>query len=121
MSIQSSIKELDAIKLEIKRNNESNRRLRERSKVLELQIKDYMEAKDHVGLKFKNQSIILENAVSRKRKVESKKNTELIDWLKSRGISEPEKACVEIRQLQKGEEVEIKKVKIKPLKIRETY
>ena len=121
MSIQSSIKELDAIKIEIKRNNESNRLLRSRSKILETQIQDYIEAKDHVGLKYKNQTIILENSVCRKRKVESKKNTELIDWLKSRGIHEPEKACVEIRQLQKGEEVEVKKVKIKPLKNQDFY
>lgn len=121
MSIQSSITELEAIKIEMKRNNESNRRLRERSKVLELQIQDYMVAKEQVGLKYKNQSIILEDSVSRRRKVDKKKNTELVEWLKTRGVSEPEKACLEIRELQKGEEIEVKKIKIRSLKNTEKF
>jgi hypothetical protein len=120
-TIQHCITELDAIKLEIKRNNDANKRLRERSSVLENQIKEYMEAKEHTGLKYKDQAITIQNCVSTKRKVEKNKRSDIIEWLRAKGIQDPEKACGEIKQLQQGEKVEVTKIKIKGLKNKETY
>ena len=59
--------------------------------------------------------------MSTKRKVEKNKRSDLIEWLRTNGIQDPEKACGEIKQLQKGEKVEVTKIKIKGLKNKETY
>jgi hypothetical protein len=113
MSIQSSVKELDSIKAEIKRNNDANKALRSRSKVIEENIKDYLESTNQVGVKFKNQSFVLEQSRSHTRRGKKDKEEETIRLLRNMGVSDTSRAYNELQAVQKGEEIETTKLKVK--------
>jgi hypothetical protein len=112
MMIQECINELEAVKLEIKRNSESTKRLRTRAHELEEEIKTYLDSKQQQGLKYKDQRITLENTVKRPRKAQKKKTEELIEWFKERGFVDPERACMEIKDLQQGNEIETIRLRV---------
>jgi hypothetical protein len=116
MSIQSSVKELDSIKAEIKRNNDANKVLRTRSKVIENDIKDYLGSKDQEGIKFKNRSFILEHSISHKRKGKKDKESETVRLLKNMGVSDTENAYKELLAVQRGDEIETTKLRVKNYK-----
>jgi hypothetical protein len=113
MTIQECINELEAVKLEIKRNSDSTKRLRARATQLEEEIKDYLDSKQQQGLKYKDQRITLENTVKRPRKAQKKKTEEMIQWFKERGFVDPERACMEIKDLQQGNEIETTRIRVK--------
>ena len=83
MTIQSYINELESIKIEIKRNNERNKKLRQRQKKLENEITQYLDSKEQKGLKYRDQSYIIENTVSHKRLKKKDKESETKRLLKN--------------------------------------
>jgi hypothetical protein len=111
-SIQSYINELNQIKAELERTKKANAILKKRAAVLEQEIINFLEVKEQPGLKFRNQNLFLEEKVQKLRKSEKVKSSDLQAWLKDKGISDTKKAYKEIQNLQKGESVEIKKIKI---------
>ena len=113
MTIQECINELEAVKLEIKRNSESTKRLRARAIQLEEEIKDYLDSKQQQGLKYKDQRITVENTIKRPRKAQKKKTEEMVQWFKERGFVDPERACMEIKDLQQGNEIETTRIRVK--------
>jgi hypothetical protein len=113
MSIQSYVAELEAINIEIKRNNDSNKKLRSRAKVLEQQITGYLDAKKQEGLKYKGKKFILEEKVSHKRRGKKDKEEDTIRLLGDLGVSNTRDAYNRLMNVQKGEEIETRKLKIK--------
>lgn len=113
MSIRSYVDELNSIKNEINRNNETNKKLRVRKKDLEFKITDYLQNKDQTGLKYNGQAIILENKEKRTIKKKKEKETDVISLLENLGLKHPENVYKQILEVQRGEPVFEKKIKIK--------
>ena len=122
MSIQSYITELEAINAEIKRNNDTNRKLRLRATTLEENITGYLDSKNQEGVKYKGKRFVLEEKVSHKRRGKKDKEAETLRLLSEFGVSNTRDAYTRLMNAQKGEEIETRKLKIhKDLKKKETY
>jgi hypothetical protein len=121
MSIQSSVRELDSIKAEIKRTNDHVKTLRTRAKVIEGDIKEYLESTNQEGIKFKNQSFVIEHSVRCERKGKKDKEEETIRLLKNMGISDTGTAYSKLMAVQKGQEIETTKLRVKTDKIKKDY
>ena len=80
---------------------------------LEEEIKDYLDSKQQQGLKYKDQRITLESTIKRPRKAQKKKTEEMVQWFKERGFVDPERACMEIKDLQQGNEIETTRICVK--------
>ena len=113
MSIQSYVSELEAINAEIRRNNESNKKLRIRAKTLETQITSYLDSKDQEGLKYKGKKFLLEEKVRHNRRGKKDKEEDTIRLLGDLGISNTRDAYNRLMNIQKGEEIETRKLTIK--------
>lgn len=118
--IQGYVKELEGVKSEIQRNNEKNRKLRARQRVIEKEIKQYLEVKKQPGLKFKDKNFVLEHATSYTRRKKSEKEEEIKRFLKNSGVTDVDSVYKNIETLRKGEEVQTTKLKIKKNK-KKTY
>lgn len=122
MSIQSYITELEAINAEIKRNNDTNRKLRSRATTLEENITGYLDSKNQEGVKYKGKRFVLEEKVSHKRRGKKDKEAETLRLLSELGVSNTRDAYTRLMNAQKGEEIETRKLKIhKDLKKKDTY
>ena len=73
MSIQLQIKERESIKLEITRNNQTNKQLRKRLNTIEEEIKEYIDQQKQDGVKYEDSSFMIEYKTSYKRKCKKEK------------------------------------------------
>jgi hypothetical protein len=111
-SIQSIVKELEAIRNEIKRNNDINAKLRKRSVVLETHISGYLESKNQPGFKHNGKKFVLQEKTAFKRAKKKDKEESVTKILREMGVHDPKSAYERIQVAQKGEEVEVRKLKI---------
>jgi hypothetical protein len=122
MSIQSYITELEAINAEIKRNNDTNRKLRSRATILEQSITGYLDSNNKEGVKYRGKRFVLEEKVSHKRRGKKDKEADTLRLLSDLGISNTRDAYTRLMNAQKGEEIETRKLKIhKDVKKKDTY
>ena len=121
MTIQGLVTELESIKAEIQRNNDKNKTLRSRSKVVEKQITSYLESKDQEGVKYKGKSFVVEKGVSRQRKLKKDKEDETMRLLSNMGVHDTRTAYNKIMDLQKGDEIETTRLRVKKDKKKDTY
>jgi hypothetical protein len=121
MSVQSYVKELDSIKAELKRNNDYVKGLRARAKVIENDIKDYLENTKQEGIKYKDQSFVIEHSTRHTRKGKKDKEEETIRLLKNMGVSDTGSAYTKIMAVQKGTEIETTQLRVKKNKIKKEY
>lgn len=115
MTIQTEISELNSIKDEISRNLKKNKVLRKRKAELEMSISSYIESKDTHGLKYKNQAMTIEHSVSRNRKTEKQKKEDLLSYLNSINVKDPQHVYEKIDNLRRGDEKEVTKLRVKKL------
>ena len=116
MSIRQYIEEIDAIRQEIALNNKRNTELRKRYKVLETNIKEYLQKNDQYGMKYNKTAIVLEQSKTRKSiRTKKEKNEIILNILRSSGIQNPNNILSEIEQVQKGESVTKERLKFKKL------
>jgi len=116
MSIKATINEMDQINAEIKRNNSLNRELRKRVKILEEQIRLFLETKAPSGVKWGGRSIVLKTSERRPAKSKSDKERDVVSLLEELGVNDPHKAYNRLVDAQKGDSVEHKKLLIKKIK-----
>lgn len=121
MTIQGLINERESIEAEIKRNNDKNKKLRERSKVVDKQITSYLESKEQEGVKYKGKSFVVEKTMSRRRKLKKDKEEETMRLLAGMGVHDTRNAYNKIMDAQKGDEVETTKLRVKNNKKKDTY
>lgn len=112
MSIQSLVTELDNIKAEIKRNNEMNKCLRLRAKTVENDIKDYLGSKDQEGVRYRDQSFVLEHSLTYKRKGKKDKEDATVRLLQNMGIRDTGTVYKDLLAVQKGDEIETVKLRV---------
>jgi hypothetical protein len=121
MSIQSSVRELDSIKAEIKRTTDHVKGLRARAKVIEGDITDYLQSTKQEGVKYNNQSFVLEQSSSHVRKGKKDKEEETMRLLRNMGVSDTGNSYSRLMAVQKGEEVETTKLRVKKDKVKTDY
>ena len=115
MSIKNYVDELEQIHLEIKRNNIRNKTLRDRAKVLENDIANYLSEKGQPGLKYRDKAIVVESKEKRALKKKKERETDVIELLKDLGVNEPENAYNRLLDVQKGITIEETKIKFKKI------
>jgi len=114
-TIKSTIEELNQLKAEILRHNLITKKLRSRVKTLEDILTKYLNEKNETGLKYQGQAIILENKEKNLPKKKKEKVNDVILFFKELGIQDADKAYTKLEQLQKGQTIEISKLKFQKL------
>ncbi len=112
MSIQSDVKELKEINVEIKRIREQMSKLKKRGIVLEKNIIQYLNEKETPGLKYQNTAIIIENKKKRIAKSKKEIEAESIEILASQGIVNAKEVLNKILEARRGDKIDLQKVKI---------
>lgn len=106
------VKELESINSEIRRNNATNQRLRKRASDLEVGISSYLQANNQPGFKYKGKKFVMEDKTRFKRQTKKDKEEEVTKLLRELGVRDTKSAYQRLQQAQKGEEVEVTKLKI---------
>lgn len=115
MSIQTDVNELNNILIEIKRLNKTVAELRKRKKEIEGRITSFLQSKEQPGVKYKGMAIIAEDAKKVCYKSKKDKEQSGIETLKKYGIHNPDEVLKEVMSSMRGEELEMKKLKIKKI------
>lgn len=116
MSIKADINELNQVNAEIKRLGDLGRTLKKQAKVIESRILEYLQSKEQPGVKFNDTAIIVENKVKRGSKKTAERENDAIRILEDNGIDNAKQVLNQILEARKGDEEEIKKIKIKKIK-----
>ena len=116
MSIQGKVNELNSIKSELKSLRQRGTVLRNRVKIIETEIDEYLESKDQPGLKYKGTAIIRETTTTRRIKKKVDARASAIDILERIGVDSPEKVFDELMDARRGSPTEQTKLKIKKIK-----
>jgi len=117
MSIQSDIKELNELDLEIKRLLTQLVNIRKMKKNVENRISVYLNDKNQPGVKYNGSAIILERKEKRTRMSKKEKEQCAISVLNKYNISNSKNVLDEIQESMKGAPTEITKIKITKIKI----
>ncbi len=121
MSIQGKVNELKSIQNELTTLRKRSAGLRQRGKQIEKEIKDYLDAKDQPGLKYKGIAIVKETKAKHKPKKKADQKADAIYVLEQNGIEDPEKVLEEILTARKGSPTEQTKLKFKKYKNKNEY
>jgi hypothetical protein len=84
--------------------------------VLEQHITGYLDSKNQEGVKYNGKSFVLEDKICRKRRGKKDKEEDMMRLLADFGVSDRRGALDKLIDAQKGDEVETRKLKIKPRK-----
>jgi hypothetical protein len=122
MSVASDLRELESVNRELGSINKEIARLRRIATPLKAQAEEvneriiaFCQSRDHAGVKFNGQAIIVENKAGREKKKESSREEDAIRVLKSKGGENAEIVYKEMMEARKGELTEKSKLRIKPL------
>ena len=96
MSIKPAIDELEQLNAEITRNNASNKKLRQRMKVLEQQIAEYLQHQATGGVKYNGRSVVLETRDHHPIKSKSQKEQAVHDFFQDLGVADPKQAVATV-------------------------
>jgi len=116
MSIQGSVNELKQLNAEIKLRSNELKKLREQVKRVEDTIIKFLKEKEHLGVKYQDIAIMLDNKTKRAHKKKTDKESDAIRVLEDHGIRSPKRVLTEINNAQKGQEIVQEKIKLTKLK-----
>ena len=111
MSIREKVKELNAVKQELKQLSMKTTKLRKYSVKLENDISKYLDAKDQPGLKYQGIAIIKETKSKRKNKKKNDQFLDAVHVLKENNVQNPEKVLEELLEARKGEKIDLTRLK----------
>lgn len=114
--IQSNVKELREINVEIKNLQTKIKQLKARSVAIEKDILTYLNEKEQPGVKFQNTAIIIENKEKSIKKSSKDVEKEQIEFLKNSGVSNAEEVLKKISEIKKGDAIQMQKLKIQNFK-----
>jgi hypothetical protein len=115
MSIQGSVNELKQLYAEIKLRSKELRKLREQSKRVEDGIISFLKEKEHLGVKYQDIAIVLDNKTKRTYKKKTEKESDAIRVLEEHGVRSPKRVLSEINNAQKGDEIVQQKIKLEKI------
>ena len=117
MSIKADVRELQSIRLELRRLTQERKELKEKEAKVEARIRDFLKAKDQPGLRDGDFSLIIEEKEVAGPKRPKERQEDSIAVLERYGVHSPEKLLEELMQARKGEVVVKEKLKVsKPRK-----
>jgi len=119
MSIQLKVDELKSIQNELKSLRIKGNLLRKRLKIIEEEIKQYLNTKNQQGLKYKDTVIVKETKITNCAKKKVTARTDAINILTLKGIENPDKVFDEIMASQKGEQVKKSNLKVSKINNKE--
>ena len=111
MDIKSALTEVSEITKEIGIRMGELKKLRERKSKLEETLETYLEKKELPGIKHGNVGVMLDNRKGHERKKKAEKVSDCVKFLSQAGIPNPEKVVKQLAELQKGNEIIVKKLK----------
>lgn len=116
MSIKLYVEELEYTQEEIKKNNERNRILRNRCNELKTYIKEFLDEKGQVGLKYNGKVVILQNKQKRYIKGKNEREADVTKFLTGLGISNPKDVYNKIEDLSKKDYTDKCEIKVQKIK-----
>ena len=116
MSIKADVTELENIRVEIKSLNDRKKKLKEKEKVVELRIAEYLKAKDQPGVKHRGTAIIPEEKERPGPKKPKDRDNDAMQVLEKYGVQDTQKALKEILEARKGDAILKESLKIKKYK-----
>lgn len=106
------VEELNEITKELKRLSLDMSKLRKRKEVIEQKIQSFLEETQKVGVKANDISVVLEEKTKHIRKKKGDKIQDCINILNHYNIGNAQKICTEFMNALKGNEENVKKIKI---------
>lgn len=116
MSIESDVKELQSLSLEIKNLNGKLRTLRNSKKLVEERITKYIHHKKLPGFKYYDLEITLQDKSKVKYKPRKQQVSDSAEILKRYNIKSPERVLQELQEAKKSEFLNEKSIKTKKIK-----
>jgi len=116
MSIKGDVQELESIRNEIKTLNIRRKKLKEKEKIVEARIADYLKTKDTPGVKHQGIAVILEQKETSGPKKLKDRDTDALLVLERYGIKDTQKALADIIAARKGEKIIKEKLKVQKYK-----
>lgn len=110
-NIKAEFDELSSINIEIKRNLETLRKLREKKRVLEASITAYLNEKNLPGVKYNGDVILLERKDKKITKSKKARDEELLNLLRESGVHRAEELVTKIKNVGK-EQITMERIKI---------
>jgi hypothetical protein len=117
MSIRADVQELEYLNSEIKVLQNRIRSLRDKKKLVEGRISNFLKSKEQPGVKFQGTAIILEEKEKAKPKKPKDKDADTLLVLERLGVENPENALKDILAARKGETFNLSKLKVKKYKL----
>ena len=118
MSIRADVQELEFLNSEMKILTRRMKFLRDKKKITESRIADFLKAKEQPGVKFQGTALILEQKDKPQYKKTKDKDADTILVLERLGIENPQNALKDIIAARKGETQKTEKLKVKKYKQR---
>lgn len=112
MSIKADVTELELIRSEMKILSDRRRKLKEKEKIVEARISQFLKSKDQPGVKHNGTAIILTEGEKALPKKPKQKDADTISVLKKYGIKDAEKVLKELLDARKGEKTTKETLKI---------
>lgn len=113
--VKAYVVELEEINNELKRIRDKAKVLREFKNSVEKKIMEYLEERGEIGLIYKGKNIIFRKKTKRTYKKKKDKENDAIAILQTLGIRDPKKVLEEVINSQKGQEVEVGGLIVKPV------
>ena len=110
-TIKAEVDELNQINIEIKRNLENIKKLREKKKVLETNIAAFLNEKEIPGVKYNGDIILLQRKNKTILKSKKTRDTALYDLLRNNGVQNPEEVIKQMKSVGK-ESITMETIKI---------
>lgn len=101
LPLRSQIIELEELKKEISRRKNELKELRIREKNLEQSVISYLNERNHAGVKYNGNAILLQEKKLRKKKKKADREAEVINLLSQEGI-DPDKCKLMVKNIMEG-------------------
>jgi hypothetical protein len=110
-TIKAEVDELNQINIEIKRNLDSVKKLREKKKVLETNIAAYLNEREIPGVKYNGDVILLQRKNKTILKSKKTRDVALLDLLRDSGVKNPDELVKQLKSIGK-ESITMETIKI---------
>lgn len=112
-TVASHMAELKDIVSQVKQLNHQLKDLRDRKKILESKILEYLESTDAPGLKFQELIVMKSDSTTHTRKKKKDKEESVIQALESNGVTDSKKVYDDITRALVGEQKQVTKLRVK--------
>lgn len=121
MSIRAYVEELEKINVELKNLSAHRKKLNNRKKIIEENIKDFLRSEDQPGVKHRGIAYKLDDKEKRQPKKKNEQERHSLDVLEKYGISNAKQVLEEVIEARRGYLIPNEKLKIIKIKNKKKY